>query len=72
MESFNEKMRDELLNREIFYTLRKRHGIDRGVEEGIQPGAPDSALGYRPPAPEAIQGSPITASLVTNQRVTLT
>jgi transposase InsO family protein len=36
-ESFNGRLRDELLNGEIFHTLKRR---------------PHSALGYRPPAPE--------------------
>ena len=33
-ESFNGKLRDELLNHEIFMTLLEAGNINRGVEEG--------------------------------------
>ena len=52
-ESFNGKLRDELLNREIFYTLKEAQVlVERWRKEynGIRP---HSALGYRPPAPES-------------------
>lgn len=51
-ESFNGKFRDELLNGEIFYSLREAQII---IEEGrkhYNTKRPHSALGYRPPAPE--------------------
>lgn len=35
IESFNGKLRDELLNREIFTTLEEGQGLDRAMEEGI-------------------------------------
>jgi transposase InsO family protein len=54
IESFNGKLRDELLNREIFTTLTEaRVLIERWRREYNQV-RPHSALGYRPPAPEAI------------------
>ena len=54
IESFNGKLRDELLNREIFYTLTEaRILIARWGQEYNQV-RPHSALGYQPPAPEAI------------------
>jgi len=54
IESFNGKLRDELLNREIFTTLgESRVLIERRRREYNQV-RPHSALGYRPPAPEAI------------------
>jgi transposase InsO family protein len=53
VESFNGKMRDELLNREIFATLTEaRILIERWVHE-YNCIRPHSSLGYRPPAPEA-------------------
>jgi len=36
IESFNGKLRDELLNREIFMTLLEAQILNRGVEKGIQ------------------------------------
>jgi len=54
IESFNGKLRDELLNREIFCTM-KEAGILIGQWRRHYNGVgPHSALGYRPPAPEAI------------------
>ncbi|MEO0427319.1 MAG: IS3 family transposase [Pseudomonadota bacterium] len=53
-ESFNARFRDELLNREIFFTL---HGAQILIEQWrrhYNTVRPHSALGYRPPAPEAI------------------
>jgi hypothetical protein len=55
IESFNGKLRDELLDREIFYTLHEaKILIDRWRQE-YNTFRPHSALGYRPPAPEAVQ-----------------
>jgi putative transposase len=54
IESFNGKMRDELLDREIFTTLQEAKVlIGQWLKEYNQL-RPHSALGYRPPAPEAI------------------
>jgi len=39
IESFNGKLRDELLNREIFYTLQGGRGLDRALEARVQPEA---------------------------------
>ena len=55
VESFIGKMRDELLNREILYTLTEaRVLIERWRREYNQV-RPHSSLNYRPPAPEAIE-----------------
>ena len=55
IESFNGKLRDELLDREIFYTLGEaKILIDRWRQE-YNTFRPHSALVYRPPAPEAAQ-----------------
>ena len=52
IESFNGKLRDELLNMEVFTTLTEaRILIERWRKEYNQV-RPHSALGYRPPAPE--------------------
>jgi transposase InsO family protein len=52
IESFNGKMRDELLNGELFTTLDEaRYLIEKWRVEYNQI-RPHSSLGYRPPAPE--------------------
>ena len=54
VESFNSKLRDELLNGEIFYTLREAQTLTadwRRLYNGLRP---HSSCGRRPPAPETI------------------
>jgi transposase InsO family protein len=53
-ESFNGKLRDELLNGEIFYTLREAQALIEQWRVHNNTIRPHSALGYRPPAPEII------------------
>jgi len=53
-ESFNGKLRDELLNGEIFYTLKEAQVMIERWRQHYNTIRPHSALGYRPPAPEAI------------------
>ncbi len=52
VESFNEKFRDELLNGEIFYTLKEAQVIIERWWQEYNTFRPHSTLGYRPPAPE--------------------
>ena len=54
IESFNGKMRDELLNGEIFYTLIEAQILIEMWRKEYNTIRPHSALGYRPPAPETI------------------
>lgn len=54
VESFNGKMRDELLNGEIFYSLKEAQILIEQWRKEYNAVRPHSALGYRPPAPEAI------------------
>ncbi len=51
-ESFNGKLRDELLNGEIFYTLKEAQIIIEQWRRHYNTVRPHSSLGYRPPAPE--------------------
>lgn len=53
-ESFNGKLRDELLNGEIFYTLKEAKIIIEAWRRHYNTIRPHSSLGYRPPAPEAL------------------
>ena len=59
VESFFGRLRDELLDREIFYTLREAQVLVARWKEYYNRVRPHSALGYRPPAPEAIMPKPI-------------
>jgi transposase InsO family protein len=54
IESFNGKLRDELLNREIFTTLTEAKVLIEQWRREYNKIRPHSALGYQPPAPEAI------------------
>jgi transposase InsO family protein len=51
-ESFNGKLRDEVLNREILYTLGEAQVIIERWRKEYNTFRPHSSLGYRPPAPE--------------------
>ncbi len=51
-ESFNGKLRNELLDGDIFYTLREAQVIIEQWRWHYNRIRPHSALGYRPPAPE--------------------
>ena len=54
IESFNGKLRDELLNREIFTTLTEAKILIEQWRKEYNQVRPHSSLGYRPPAPEAV------------------
>ena len=66
IESFNGKLRDEPLNREIFYTLQEATVIVERWRHQYNRRRPHSSLGNRPPAPEAYPASflgfPLTAA----------
>ena len=53
-ESFNGKLRDEVLNRKILYTLKEAQVIIERWPQEYNIYRPHSSLGYRPPAPEAV------------------
>ena len=54
-ESFNSKLRDELLNGEIFYTLKEARIVIESWRRHYNTVRPHSSLNYKPPAPEALQ-----------------
>ena len=58
VESFNGKLRDELLDREIFYTLKEAQVLIEDWRMFYNQVRPHSVLGYRPPAPVAIRPAP--------------
>lgn len=53
-ESFNSKLRDELLNGEIFYSLAEAQVLIEAWRRHYNTVRPHSSLGYRPPALETI------------------
>ena len=53
-ESFNARFRDELLNGEIFYTLKEARIVTEQWRRHYNTIRPHSALGWKPPAPEAV------------------
>jgi len=62
IESFNGKLRDELLNRESFDTLLEAKVLVERWRRHYNTRRPHSALGYRPPAPEATQPCSIASA----------
>jgi putative transposase len=54
IESFNGKVRDELLNREIFTTLEEAKVLLEQWKREYNQIRPHSAKNYQPPAPEAV------------------
>jgi transposase InsO family protein len=61
-EPFNAKLRDELLDREICYTLREAQDLVEGWRQHYNSVRPHSALGYRPPAPAAVAWTALALS----------
>ncbi len=55
VESFNGTLRDELLDREIFYTLTEAKALIERWRREYNTVRPHSAPGYRPPAPEPVR-----------------
>src|SRR4051812_9728100 len=52
VESFNARLRDELLDGEIFYTLREAQIVIESWRRHFNTIRPHASLGYKPPAPE--------------------
>jgi len=63
IESFNGKMRDELLNGEIFYSLKEAQVLIEMWRKEYNTIRPHSSLGYQPPAPAAIVVTPAAFQL---------
>lgn len=66
IESFNGRLRDELLNGEIFYTAKEAQVLTEWWRQEYNHIRPHSALGYRPPAPEAIEPLPFRRGTFTS------
>ena len=57
-ESFNGKLRDELLNGEIFCSLKEAKVLIEQWRHHYNTVRPHSSLGYRPPAPQTFMPAP--------------
>jgi len=60
IESFNGKLRDELLNREVFTTLIEAKVLIENWRQEYNTVRPHSALRYWPPPPEAVLAAALT------------
>lgn len=63
-ESFNGKLRDELLNGEIFYTLKEAQILIEQWRRHYNTVRPHSSLGYRSPIPQTVMTKPIASRFV--------
>ena len=63
VESLNGKLRDELLNGGIFYTLKEAQSLVQGWRREYNQVRTRSSLGYRPPVPAAMLLQPATLRL---------
>ena len=54
VESLDARLRDELLDGEIFYGLREAQVVIEGWRRHYNTVRPHASLGYRPPAPEVL------------------
>lgn len=72
-DSFNSKLRDELLNGEIFYTLKEAKIIIENWRQHYNTVRPHSSLGYKPPAPQAavcpLQNGPASTPAVASRQI---
>ena len=64
VESFNGKLRDALLDREVFYTLLEVKVLAGQYRQTYNRIRPHSSLGYRTPAPETIQPPDLVPQLL--------
>ena len=64
-ESFNGTLGEELLKREIFFSLEEAKVLIEQWRREYNTIRPHSSLGYRPPAPEAVQPDPAFVKLTT-------
>jgi hypothetical protein len=62
-ESFNGTLGDEVLKREIFFTLGEAKVLIEEWRREYNTIRPHSSLGFRPPAPEAIRPDPAVLDL---------
>ncbi len=57
IESFNGKLRDELLNGEVFFSLKEAQVLIEQWRKTYNTVRPHSSLKYKPPAPQSVAGN---------------
>ena len=70
IESFNGRLREELRDGEIFYAVKESQVLTEWWLQEYNQIQPHSALGYRPPAPEAIEPLPFRRESFTSIQYT--
>ena len=70
IESFNGKFRDEFLNREMLDTVLEARVLTARWRRDYNQVRPHSALGYRPPAPEAVEPLSVGFATLRPQAIT--
>ncbi|MEL6396647.1 MAG: transposase, partial [Planctomycetota bacterium] len=63
VESLNGKLRDELLDREVFETPLEARVLIERWRQHYNTVRPHSSLGYRPPAPQTVSPEACSATL---------
>ena len=74
MRALTVNLGDELLNGEVFYSLKEAQVLIEGWRQEYNTIRPHSALKYKPPAPEATQPrilDPTRLQIKTNHTLTL-
>ena len=71
-ESFNGKLRDELLNGEIFYNLKEAKVMIEKWRQEYNTMRPHSSLNYRAPAPEALLPLVLDRKILYNEKCSQT
>ena len=69
IESFNGKLRGELLDMEIFDTLKEAQVLIEDWRRHYNQVRPHSALGFKPPAPETLYPPPLWKNLLPLERI---
>jgi len=70
-ESFNGKFGDELLKRDVFYTLKEVQVPSEQWRREYNTVRPHSSLGYRPTAPAPVMTRPAALAALTQSPVSL-
>lgn len=60
IESFNGKLRDELLNGEVFFSMKEAQVLIEQWRKAYNTIRPHSSLKYKPPAPQSVVGNEVS------------
>ena len=68
-ESFNGKLRDELLNQEVFYTLKEAQVLIERWRKDYNTIRPHISLNYRPPVPETLMPNTLPPFILSSEHI---